>query len=113
MLRQMRVGEGVDCPYLYFPIILNEDATEFVRYMQTKDIGVRRYYTANHDLKFYKGRYREQDLSFTNAIKDNIVALPLHTIMTDAEIRYLFDTVRAYFPASVRPAASRLRTVPL
>jgi dTDP-4-amino-4,6-dideoxygalactose transaminase len=97
MLRQMRVGEGVVCPYLYFPVILHEEATEFVRYMQTKDIGVRRYYTANHDLRFYKGRYREQDLSFTNAIKDNIVALPLHTIMSDEEMEYLFESVAGYF----------------
>jgi dTDP-4-amino-4,6-dideoxygalactose transaminase len=97
LLRTMKVGEGVDCPYLYFPIILHEEATEFVRYMQSKEIGVRRYYTANHDLKFYRGRYRQQDLSFTNAIKDNIVALPLHTIMSDDEMEYLFDTVRSYF----------------
>jgi dTDP-4-amino-4,6-dideoxygalactose transaminase len=75
--------------------------------MQTKDIGVRRYYTANHDLKFYKGRYREQDLSFTNAIKDNIVALPLHTIMADEEMDYLFESVRIYFAKTQRNYASR------
>ena len=97
LLRTMKVGDGVECPYLYFPIILHEEATEFVRHMQSKEIGVRRYYTANHDLKFYRGRYRQQDLSFTNAIKDNIVALPLHTIMSDDEMEYLFDTVRSYF----------------
>ena len=97
LLRQMEVKEGVDCPYLYFPIILHEEATEFVHYMQSRNIAVRRYYTATHDLKFYKGRYREQDLSFTNAIKDNVVSLPLHTVMSDAELEYLFTTVRGYF----------------
>ena len=97
LLRQMHVGDGVDCPYLYFPIILHEEASAFVRYMQSKDIGVRRYYTATHDLKFYRGRYRQQDLGFTDAIKDNIVALPLHTIMADSEMNYLFDSVRKYF----------------
>jgi dTDP-4-amino-4,6-dideoxygalactose transaminase len=97
LLRTMQVGEHVTCPYLYFPIILHEEATAFVRHMQSREIAVRRYYTANHDLKFYRGRYREQDLSFTNAIKDNIVALPLHTIMSDEEMNYLFQSVRAYF----------------
>ena len=96
-LRTMQVGEHVECPYLYFPIILNEEASEFVRYMQSKEIGVRRYYTATHDLKFYKGKYRQQDLTFTDEIKDNIVALPLHTIMSDEEMTYLFDTVGEYF----------------
>lgn len=96
-LRAMKIGAGVQCPYLYFPIILGEDAGPFVSFMQSKNIGVRRYYTANHDLKFYRGKYRRQDLSFTNAIKDNIVSLPLHTVMTDAEIDYLFESVREYF----------------
>lgn len=97
MLRTMEVHDDVHCPYLYFPIILHEEATAFVRHMQGKEIAVRRYYTATHDLRFYRGRYREQDLSYTNAIKDNIVSLPLHTVMSDDEIEYLFDSVRAYF----------------
>jgi dTDP-4-amino-4,6-dideoxygalactose transaminase len=96
-LRYMTVGSEVTCPYLYFPIILNEEASEFVHYMQTRNIAVRRYYTAAHDLEFYRGRYRQQDLTFTNRIKDKVVSLPLHTIMTDEEIDYLFDSVSAYF----------------
>jgi dTDP-4-amino-4,6-dideoxygalactose transaminase len=96
LLRRMNVSPEVTCPYLYFPIVLNEEASEFVRYMQTKNIAVRRYYTATHDLKFYRGRYRQQDLSFTNRIKDNVVSLPLHTIMTGEEMDYLFDAVGAY-----------------
>lgn len=96
-LRTMAVSPHVVCPYLYFPIILNEDAGAFVNHMQSRNIGVRRYYTANHSLKFYRGRYRQQDLSFTEAIKDNIVSLPLHTVMTDDEMDYLFESVQAYF----------------
>ena len=96
-LRQMDVSPAVTCPYLYFPIILTEDATEFVAYMQAREIGVRRYYTATHDLTYYRDQYRRQDLSFTNEIKDRIVSLPLHTVMTDAEMDYLFDSVGAYF----------------
>ena len=96
-LRQMRVHQDVTCPYLYFPVILNEEATAFVAHMQARGIAVRRYYTANHDLKFYRGKYRRQDLSFTNAIKDRIVSLPLHTVMSDEEMDYLFTTVADYF----------------
>ena len=97
MLRTMEVHDDVHCPYLYFPVVLHEEATAFVRHMQEREIAVRRYYTATHDLKFYRGRYREQDLSYTNAIKDNIVSLPLHTVMSDDEIEYLFSSVRSYF----------------
>lgn len=96
LLRTMKVCKEVTCPYLYFPIILNDEATDFVNYMQSKNIAVRRYYTANHDLKFYRGKYREQDLSFTNAIKDNIVSLPLHTVMSEEELDYLFTTIKEW-----------------
>lgn len=96
LLRTMKIHPDVVCPYLYFPIILNEEATAFVAHMQAQGIAVRRYYTANHDLKFYRGKYREQDLSFTHEIKDRIVSLPLHTVMSDAEMDYLFETVGNY-----------------
>ena len=96
LLRTMKVSPDVHCPYLYFPIILNEEATAFVAHMQAQGIAVRRYYTANHDLKFYRGRYREQDLSFTNAIKDRIVSLPLHTVMSEEEMDCVFAAVGSW-----------------
>lgn len=96
-LTTMLVRDEVTCPYLYFPIIMNDEATKFVAYMQENNVAVRRYYTATHDLKFYKGRYRQYNLDFTNSIKDRIVSLPLHTIMEEAEFDHLFKTVTNYF----------------
>lgn len=97
LLKTMRVRPEVHCPYLYYPIILNEEAGPFVEHMKKHDIAVRRYYTATHDLKFYRGRYRNQDLSFTNAIKDNLVSLPIHTVMSSREYNHLFNAVAKYF----------------
>jgi len=108
LLRQMKVSHEVSCPYLYFPVILNEEATAFVSYMQSRNIAVRRYYTANHDLKFYRGRYREQNLSFTNSIKDRIVSLPLHTIMSSEEVDYLFTAISDYFEIGTLNADERV-----
>ncbi|NOT76636.1 MAG: hypothetical protein HOP08_17030 [Cyclobacteriaceae bacterium] len=96
-LKCMHVAENVVCTYLYYPIVLQEEATAFVEYMQKNNIAVRRYYTSNHTLDFYKGKYREQDLSLTNSIKDRIVSLPLHTVMSEEELVYLFTTVENYF----------------
>ncbi len=97
LLQTMKVHNNVVCPYLYFPIILNEEATSFVQYMQEKQIAVRRYYTANHSLTYYHNKYRRQDLSYTESIKDRIVSLPLHTVMSDEELNYLFTTIHNYF----------------
>lgn len=96
-LKPMVVKPEVHCTYLYFPVVLNEEATNFVNYMQQHEIAVRRYYTATHDLKLYRNTYRKQDLSVTNQIKDRLVSLPIHTIMSDEELDYLFKTVNAYF----------------
>lgn len=96
-LLTMRVSPDVVCTYLYFPVVLHEEATPFVQYMQDNGIAVRRYYTANHTLKYYTGRYRCQDLAYTERIKDNIVSLPLHTVMSEEELNKLFSTVADYF----------------
>lgn len=96
-LKAMQVNSDVTCTYLYFPIVLNEEATPFVSFMQERNIAVRRYYTANHTLNYYNGKYRNQDLSYTNQIKDKIVSLPLHTVMTKAELTYLFSSIEDYF----------------
>jgi dTDP-4-amino-4,6-dideoxygalactose transaminase len=100
LLKTMRVEAAVRCTYLYFPILLPGDATAFVDHMQRHGIAVRRYYTANHTLDFYRGRYRQQDLTMTDQIRDNVVSLPLHTVMSDAELEHLFVTSDQYFAES-------------
>jgi dTDP-4-amino-4,6-dideoxygalactose transaminase len=96
-IKTMRVLDDVKCTYLYYPIILNEDATEFVSFLEENNIFARRYYTANHMLDYYRGKYREQDLSFTQYIKDRIVSLPIHTEMSTEEINYIGEIVNSYF----------------
>lgn len=95
--KTMRVLPNVHCTYLYYPLILNEEASSFVQYLESKNILARRYYTANHTLDFYKNKYPEQDLSFTEYIKDRVVSLPIHTEMTIEEINYLGQIVKSFF----------------
>lgn len=96
-LQTMKVRDEVFCPYLYFPVILNEEASSFMEHLKQNNIASRRYYTSVHTLKLYKDRYKELNLDFTNAITGKIVALPIHTIMEDAEIDHLFSVVSHYF----------------
>jgi dTDP-4-amino-4,6-dideoxygalactose transaminase len=97
LVKTMEVSDDIVCTYLYFPIVLNEDATKFVDFMQANGIAVRRYYTANHSLTYYKSKYRQQDLTHTEYVKDRVVSLPLHTIMTTEEFDYLFTTINRFF----------------
>lgn len=97
LVKLMKINNDVSCNYLYFPIILNNECSDFVKYMQNNDITVRRYYSATHTLDFYKNSYSELNLEYTNNIKDNIVSIPLHTVMSDDEIEYLFNKILNYF----------------
>jgi dTDP-4-amino-4,6-dideoxygalactose transaminase len=96
-LSNMVVQDNVFCPYLYYPVMTAKEATPFVDFMQKCGIGVRRYYTAVHTLKYFRNRYPELNLEHTESIKDRIVSLPLHTVMSDAEIDYLFQSVKRFF----------------
>ena len=93
----MKVKHDIFCSYLYYPIILKEDATDFVDYMHSHDIMVRRYYTAVHNLDLYKDKCKTLDLEYTNKVKDRVVSIPIHTVMSDDEINYLFNTVSNFF----------------
>jgi len=93
----MHVNEDVFCPYLYFPIILNEEATKFIEHLKDHDISARRYYTSVHTLKYYKDKYQSLHLDYTNSIKNRIVALPIHSIMEQSEIDHLFSVIDKYF----------------
>lgn len=97
LLSIMRVPDDVVCPYLYYPVLTTGDATGFVKYLQDHKIAVRRYYTATHTLDMYRGRYRNLDLTFTEGVKDRVVALPIHTVMSEEEMAYLFSNVESYF----------------
>ena len=37
------------------------------------------------------------DLTNTNEIKNKIVSIPIHTLMEDKEMDYLFETVNNFF----------------
>jgi dTDP-4-amino-4,6-dideoxygalactose transaminase len=93
----MHVKDEVFCPYLYFPIILNEEASKFITHLKEYEISARRYYTSVHTLKYYKDKYQSLNLDCTNSIKDRIVALPIHSIMEQSEIDYLFSVIEKFF----------------
>jgi dTDP-4-amino-4,6-dideoxygalactose transaminase len=97
LLKNMIVPEDNFCPYLYYPIILNEEATKFINYLFDNDIIVRRYYAIVHKLKYYENKYKELNLDFTNSINGRIVSIPIFSEMSRDEINYLFNTIEKYF----------------
>ena len=97
LLKNMVVPEDNFCPYLYYPIILHEEATNFINYLFDNNIIVRRYYAIVHKLKYYENKYRELNLDFTNSINGRIVSIPIFSEINRDEVNYLFNTIEKYF----------------
>ena len=68
--------------------------------MKLNIIYCRRYYTSVHTTTYYKKRIRAQDLRlipFTEKIKNKIVAIPLHSKMSNKKTTYFFKNINKFF----------------
>ncbi len=101
LLENMEVKKNVFCNYFFYPIILKKGSViKFLKFMELKKIYCRRYYTSVHTTTYYKKRIRAQDLRlipFTEKIKNKIVAIPLHSKMSNKQTSYLFKNINKFF----------------
>jgi dTDP-4-amino-4,6-dideoxygalactose transaminase len=108
----MKINNNNFCSYLYFPIIILKDLEKFQNFLLKNNIVTRRYYTAVHDLKYYKNKFKCSEyynckckkfcqkkigLKVTEYIKDKILALPLYSNMKNKETDYMFKIVNKFF----------------
>lgn len=96
----MKIDPKVECTYLYFPILINKNLRKFKKYLEHSNISFRKYYSAVHELQFYKKENKTTislDLSFTNMIKDKIIALPIFSDMSIKEINYMFSSIKKFY----------------
>ena len=96
----MKVDPNVDCTYLYFPILVNRHIKKFKEYLTKSNISFRKYYSAVHNLEFYKKEKtttEKLDLEFTNKIKDKVIALPIFSDMSVKEIKYIFSKINQFY----------------
>ena len=97
----MNVKKNIFCNFFFFPIILkNKSSQQFINFMNKKKIYCRTYYKSVHTLTYYKKinlLKSKSDLSFTNKIKNKIIAIPLHSEMKNKQIGYLFKSVEQFF----------------
>ncbi len=111
-IKNMKINNNNFCSYLYFPIIVLKDLEKFQNFLLKNNITTRRYYTAVHDLKYYKNKFKclefsnckckkycekKLGLKMTEYIKNKILALPLHSSMKKNETNYIFKTINKFF----------------
>lgn len=111
-IKNMKINNNNFCSYLYFPIIISKDLEKFQKFLLKNNIISRRYYTAVHDLKYYKNKFKCSEFSyckckeycekkiglkFTEYIKNKILALPLYSNMKNRETDYMFKIINKFF----------------
>lgn len=99
LLSIMKINPEVFCVHSYFPIILNKNNKLFEKYLKQNKINFRKYYTAVHCLDYYKKNKIQNNfgLSYTNSIKDKVIALPIFSNMLKKEMDYLFKKINNFF----------------
>jgi len=96
----MKIDPNVECTYLYFPILINKNLNKFKKHLKLSNISFRKYYSAVHELQYYKKESRRiisLDLRFTNMIKNKIIALPIFSDMSTKEINYMFGIIKKFY----------------
>lgn len=112
-IKTMKVHQDTKCNYSVFPIILNNNRNKFIDFMNKKNILCRKYYTAVHQLKFYRKKFfctnyflncsckkycsKMEGLQNTKNIAGKVVALPLHNYSSKKKIAYIFTNIINYF----------------
>ncbi len=96
----MKVDLRVDCSYLYYPILVNRNIKKFKKHLEKFNISFRKYYSAVHNLEFYRKEKKttvKSDLAYTNKIKDKVIALPIFSDMSVKEIKYIFSKINQFY----------------
>ena len=81
-------------PHIY-PVKINKgfDREPLIRYLSSKKIQVGIHYKLNHKLTFFKNN---QILSNSEELYPRLLSLPLHTLLTLREIRYIVSAIKSY-----------------
>jgi dTDP-4-amino-4,6-dideoxygalactose transaminase len=89
----------VESNYSYFPvIILNNDVTELIDYMQMNNITVRRYfYPLTSEMPLFGDVYDSNLTPNAKYISDRVVCLPIFPTLKLSEVKYISLTLLSFF----------------
>lgn len=74
-------------------VVRHPQRDSFMSYLHQKNIGtVIHYPVAPHEQEAYP-EYRHLDLPLTEQLHREVVSLPLNTVLTDAEVDYIIETI--------------------
>ena len=81
-------------PHIY-PVKLNPkiNKIKFINYLKDNKIQIGIHYKPNHKLSFFKSKY---SLPNTEDLYARLLSLPLHTLLSLGDLRYIISTITKY-----------------
>jgi dTDP-4-amino-4,6-dideoxygalactose transaminase len=83
----------------YTMVLKDVDRGELQNFLKEKGIPAPIYYPVPlHLQKAYKNeRYKKGDFPITEMLSNSVLSLPMHTEMTEEDLKYITESVRAFF----------------
>ncbi len=90
---QLPPADAVDQDVWHLFVVRHPQREAFMTYLRQKNIGtVIHYPVAPHQQDAYT-EYRYLDLPLTEQLHRDVLSLPLNTVLTDAEVDYIIETI--------------------
>lgn len=99
-LSLLRYREGVSCNNAYFPVVLEpgvfgetRDALQ-QRLMENGVISRKYFYPLTSAFDCYRGLFPIQDTPIAKTVSENVLALPIHSSIREADVKRICDIIR-------------------
>ena len=83
-------------PFHYCLRVKNNKRFEMINYLRSKKVDTGIHWQPNHTFTLFK-KNKSGDLSVTNKIKNEILTLPLHSMMSNKDIDYITSKIKNFF----------------
>ncbi|PIP81586.1 MAG: aminotransferase [Elusimicrobia bacterium CG_4_9_14_3_um_filter_62_55] len=91
-------------PHIYIVRVAAERRDAFMEALKGRGVGTGVHYIANHSQPFFS-QYAKEPLPRADILWREIVTLPMHCALTDAEVDTVIEAVLAFFASPVASAA--------
>jgi len=94
-VRPLKIDYASVAPHIYIVRVPPDRRDEFMESLKAKGVGTGLHYIANHLQPYFK-KYCRRPLPRTDRSWQEIVTIPLHCAMSDADVETVIDAVRAF-----------------
>lgn len=99
LLTPVHAGDSTHVYHQYTLRVLNGKREELIEFLNKKDIPAMIYYPVplRKQKAYDTGNYNDNDFPNTNKLIEEVVSLPMHSELTEKQLKYITDAVKDFF----------------